>query len=127
MENRHFSWLGKRSLQTVVKFAISVLLLVFLFLLLEFTGKHSSVLACISDYGHTLLSGFELPHCLSIWKQGKLTVVGCVALFVFLMAACIFLRQSFDWIRTANYQNRRGQHLKLLGSAMLLLWSIGWI
>ncbi len=47
-------------------------------------------------------------------------VVACVSLVTFLC----FL---FKWIRQADHFNLKGQHVKLLGSTMFLLWTCGWL
>lgn len=116
----------KRS-QTLGMLAIGVLLLTIFFLLLEFTDKHSSLLTFLSNSWKSIISHVRIPYCIEVWMNGTLTVVGFVVSLVFVIAFYIFLKQLSNWIRTINYQNRRGQNLQLLGSIMLLLWSIGWI
>lgn len=119
--------MNTKHLRTIGKFSIGIVIPVFLFLLLEFTDKQSSVLSFVSEIWQTQLSQFKIPYCLEVWAKGNLTIVGCIVLLVFFLSLYIFINQSFTWTRTINYQNRRGQNLKLLGSVMFLLWSVGWI
>lgn len=47
--------------------------------------------------------------------------------FVFFVALVIFAYHLGRWIWQADHINRKSQHVKLLGSIMFLLWTIGWL
>jgi hypothetical protein len=105
----------------------STAFIVSLFIVLEFTDIHSKFIPCISTLENHPKTLFKIPHCIEIWSKGEMVSISWIVLLAFLIAVSIFLYQLTNWIRTISYVNRRGQHLKLLGSIMLLLWSIGWI
>lgn len=46
---------------------------------------------------------------------------------VFFVALLTFFYQLIRWIWQADHINRKSQHVKLLGSIMFLLWTIGWL
>lgn len=80
-----------------------------LFILLEFANENSKIVPFIN--------GLLDSECTS---AGLLVGAVCVIAFG------VFTYYLVKWIRTANYQHRRYQNLKLLGSMMFLLWSAGW-
>lgn len=60
-------------------------------------------------------------HCLKS-LYGEIIFIWLISLF----AAITFFYQLEKWIWNADYINRKNQHVKLLGSIMFLLWTIGW-
>ena len=60
----------------------------------------------------------------------KLSTGDMALWFVFLVllfALALFVRYLVRWICQADHKNQFGQRVKLLGSIMFLLWSIGWL
>lgn len=91
--------MNKETFLVTAKTLLTIIAIVLLFVLLEITGGSNRDCLFASLF------------------------VGCVCIVAFMT----FGYYLITWIRTANYQNRRSQNLKLLGATMLLLWSVGWV
>lgn len=105
---------------------LGIFIIVFLFVITEFTDKNSKVLPVIRHIGKSLNESISMPACLKTWMNGDLTTAGFFVGIVCILSFALFAYFLYNWIKTIDYQNRRGPNLKLLGSTMLFLWSIGW-
>ena len=117
--------MNTKYVKTLGKYLISIILLTAIFIFLEITDNHTKITSTYTEFKHNLLSKQYFSRCFEVWKDGDLTIAGFITLFILVIAIFFFVKQSFHWIRTEGYQNRRAQNLKLLGSFMFLLWSIG--
>lgn len=103
-----------------------IFIIVFFFIITEFTDKNSKMLPVVRHIGEILNESISRPACLKAWMNGDPTAAGFFVGIVCFLSFVSFAFFLFNWIKTIDYQNRRGQNLKLLGSTMLFLWSIGW-
>ena len=109
----------KKAICQLCAFAISICIL---FVVLEFSKKESvynlSLPAwdCMSN----------LPHGLNMWLRGDLTWTGFFVVLVTVTASFVFSYNLFQWVKNAYYHEQKSQNIKLLGSLMFLLWSLGW-
>lgn len=119
--------MNKKKLNSLEYLIGGIAIISILFISAEFSDRHSHVIPFISDSCNMIKGMITAPQCLRVWAQGDITSAGCVVLVAFILASICFGYNIWNWIKTANYQIRRGQNLRLLGSTMLLLWTIGWI
>ena len=114
--------IAKVSVRTV----ITILIVLLLFLLMEFTDQNSTIIPFFSTILDGIRGIIEFPNIIATWTRGDLTVAGYIVSITMLLAFGIFVWALFNWVRTVEYKNRRGKNLKLLGSAMFFLWAVGW-
>lgn len=115
-----------KNLQKIGYVIISIILIIILFLLLEFTDNNGCALSFLSGTVKNTTSKFTIPDSIQVWLNGELTFAGAITLLCCLGAFLLFFIHFINWGRAIEHQNRRGHNLRLLGSTMLLLWTIGW-
>ena len=115
--------MNKKTIITI-RLLIVFIVVACLFILTEFTDKYSKVLPF--DIHLKLKESFLIPSCLNNWMEGNLTSSGLFVGIICFITCGVFVYFLIKWIQAVEYQNRRTQNLKLLGSMMLLFWSIGW-
>lgn len=109
----------KRYIWQLVTFAVSISLL---FCFMEFTTQRG--IGWLSFLSDKMLR--HLPHSMQVWLSGTMTTSGIVVCLFVVLAFCIFVYNLYHWVRYAHYHDQKSQNIKMLGSLMFLLWSLGW-
>ncbi|MBO4907323.1 MAG: hypothetical protein J5486_09915 [Bacteroidaceae bacterium] len=113
---------NKAQVRAVVKALLFIVAVMACFRAVEFSSQD----AILFDSGIDIGESWLVPYSLRIWLAGRLTLAGGVVLLTLLFALIIFMQCFVKWIRTAHYSESSAQNVKLLGSIMFLLWTIGW-
>ena len=77
---------------------LGIFIIVFLFVITEFTDKNSKVLPVIRHIGKSLNESISMPACLKTWMNGDLTTAGFFVGIVCILSFALFAYFLYNWI-----------------------------